>query len=108
MPLPHRAGRNPQRSITMKKGFLGGLVALAASALLTIQPLLAAPAIDNVAFNRVWTRQDWLVSQGLVDRSWTWGPAPISDPVRETYVEGVDGKRTVQYFDKSRMEINDP
>jgi hypothetical protein len=92
----------------MKKRFLGGLVALAATALLAVQPLLAAPTIGNVAFNRVWTRQDWLVSQGLVDRSWTWGPAPITDTLRETYVEGVDALRTVQYFDKSRMEINDP
>ncbi len=92
----------------MKKGIIAGALAVLTSALMVAQPLLAAPAIGNVAFNRVWTRQDWLVSQGLVDRSWTWGPAPITETLRETYIEGVDGKRTVQYFDKSRMEINDP
>ncbi|HMQ29331.1 MAG TPA: hypothetical protein PKD53_01335 [Chloroflexaceae bacterium] len=92
----------------MKKGLIAGALAVLSSALMVAQPLLAAPAIGNVAFNRVWTRQDWLVSQGLVDRSWTWGPAPLTETLRETYVEGVDGRRTVQYFDKSRMEINDP
>ncbi len=92
----------------MKKGFIGAALALAASALIGIQPLLAAPAISNSSFQRVWNRQDAPVAQGLTDRSWTWGPAPISETVREGYVEGVDGKRTVQYFDKSRMEINDP
>jgi hypothetical protein len=92
----------------MKQRMIGGLVAVAASALMAVQPLLAAPAISNTAFNRVWTRQDYLVTQGLVDRSWSWGPAPITDNLRETYIEGIDGKRTVQYFDKSRMEINNP
>jgi hypothetical protein len=92
----------------MKKGFIAGAIAAFTSALIVAQPLLAAPAIGNIPFSRVWTRQDYLVSQGLVDRSWTWGPAPITESLRETYIEGVDGKRTVQYFDKSRMEINDP
>lgn len=92
----------------MRKGFIGALLATATAAFLAVQPILAAPAIGNSSFNRVWTRQDWPVSQKLTDRSWTWGPAPISEALRETYVEGVDGRRTVQYFDKSRMEINDP
>ena len=28
--------------------------------------------------------------------------------LREQFAEGVEGQRAVQYFDKSRMEINDP
>jgi hypothetical protein len=90
------------------KRIFGAIAAVAASAFLATQPLLAAPAFGNTAFQRVWTRQDSVVSQNLTERSWTWGPAPISEAVRETYVEGIDGKRLVQYFDKSRMEINDP
>jgi hypothetical protein len=35
-----------------------------------------------------------------------WGPEPITAPATEQYAEGVGGTRTVQYFDKSRMEIN--
>ncbi|NJM06872.1 hypothetical protein HC891_12805 [Candidatus Gracilibacteria bacterium] len=76
--------------------------------MIAVQPLLAAPAIGNSAFQRVWDRQDRAVAERVSDRSWTWGPAPISELVREGFVEGVEGKRTVQYFDKSRMEINDP
>jgi hypothetical protein len=92
----------------MKRTVLASLFAVFAAALLALQPMLAAPAIGNESFLRVWTRQDYPVSQGLTDRSWTWGPAPISGIMRETYIEGIDGLRTVQYFDKSRMEINDP
>lgn len=92
----------------MKRTVLASVFAMLAAALLALQPALAAPAIGNESFLRVWTRQDYPVSQGLTDRSWTWGPAPISGIMRETYIEGIDGLRTVQYFDKSRMEINDP
>jgi len=77
-------------------------------ALLLIQPALVAPVIDNPAFHRVWERQDRTVTEQVSGRSWTWGPAPISGELRETFVEGLAGRRTVQYFDKSRMEINDP
>ncbi len=90
------------------KRILGTLAALAGAALLSLQPVLAAPTIGNPAFQRVWTRQDQPVAQKLTDRSWTWGPGPITEVVREAYAEGVEGKRAVQYFDKSRMEINDP
>jgi hypothetical protein len=75
---------------------------------LTIAPVLAAPAIETTAFQRVWDRQDRAIAEHISDCSWTWGPAPISEVLREQLVEGVEGKRTVQYFDKSRMEINDP
>jgi hypothetical protein len=71
-------------------------------------PAMAAPAIGNPAFQRVWDRQDRAVAEHISDRSWTWGPAPISDPLREQLIEGAEGQRLVQYFDKSRMEINDP
>ncbi|NJN18439.1 MAG: hypothetical protein HC822_20395 [Oscillochloris sp.] len=92
----------------MRKGFIATLLTGATAVFLAAQPILAAPAFGNVPFQRVWTHQDYVVSQNLVDRSWTWGPAPISEAMRESYAEGIDGKRTVQYFDKSRMEINDP
>ncbi|HEX9441473.1 MAG TPA: hypothetical protein VF909_17435 [Roseiflexaceae bacterium] len=90
------------------KRIIMSLGTLVGAALLAVQPALAAPAFGNPAFARVWDRQDRAVAEHVSDRSWTWGPGPISDALRESYVEGVDGKRTVQYFDKSRMEINDP
>ncbi len=91
-----------------RRHFIGGVCAAAASLALRLEPARAAQTITNDAFRRVWTRQDYPVQQQLTNRSWTWGPAPISDPVREQYAESPEGMRTVQYFDKSRMEINDP
>jgi hypothetical protein len=87
---------------------IGSVVVVALVALLAAGPALAAPAIGNAAFGRVWERQDRAVAEQMSGRSWTWGPAPISELMRETFVEGNEGTRAVQYFDKSRMEINDP
>lgn len=84
------------------------VIALLASTLLVIPAARAAPPIGNAAFQRVWMRQDLPVAERVSDRSWTWGPAAISEVMREPFVEGSEAMRTVQYFDKSRMEINDP
>jgi hypothetical protein len=43
----------------------------------------------------------------LVQRSWVWGPA-TGDPFLELYASAPGGRRVVQYFDKGRMEVNDP
>ncbi len=64
-------------------------------------------AFAHPAFQRVWTRTDLLVQQGQVDRSWYWGPQPRT-ATQEQWIEAPGGQRLVQYFDKSRMEINDP
>ena len=72
------------------------------------QPVFADPA-----FERVWNRLDHPVYLGEAARSYTWGfSAPgvgaRSGGFQEEYQEGKDGLHLVQYFDKSRMEINDP
>src|SRR3954451_19103618 len=70
----------------------------------------AAPAGANFAdptFERVWGRTDYLVSIGQVARTWYWGPAPGA-ALLEPYDEGPGRVHQVQYFDKSRMEINNP
>jgi hypothetical protein len=59
-------------------------------------------------FQRTWERTDKLVASGQVQRSWYWGPVPNTGGILEDYAEGAGGKRLVQYFDKSRMEVNDP
>lgn len=66
----------------------------------------AAPFADP-AFSRVWERTDAPVLSGLVRRSWYWGPEP-GRVLNEPFAEGANGVRQVQYFDKARMEINDP
>jgi len=59
---------------------------------------------------RVWTRTDRPVAEGKVSRSWFWGPGPNTPGLLEAYKEAPNGsgQRVVQYFDKSRMEINNP
>jgi len=59
-------------------------------------------------FQKLWARTDQLVANGQVKRSYYWGPQPISDAIWEDSAGSPGGKHLVQYFDKSRMEINDP
>jgi hypothetical protein len=94
------------------KRFSFPLLALLAVGLITVQSALAAPDA-RVAFRRLWERTDLAVDQQVVARSWTWGNlvSPIISGIavqQEPYVEAPGGQRDVLYFDKSRMEINDP
>jgi hypothetical protein len=55
-----------------------------------------------------WARTDLPVEQGIVARTWMWGPEPYTEGMFEPYADSPDGERLVQYFDKSRMEITYP
>lgn len=94
-----------RRGATLAAGLLA--VAVAASA----APLGAAPFDGNrtsfadSGFARVWTRTDSEPVRG--GRTWYWGPGPWFDNA-EFYRQGAGGLRTVQYFDKARMELNNP
>jgi hypothetical protein len=57
------------------------------------------------AFRRKWERADRPVLTGAVRRPWLWGPISFA-AATEPYAQGRGGVRDVQYFDKSRMEIN--
>lgn len=59
------------------------------------------------AFQRVWERTDKPVADGRVSRTWMWGPQP-GRSLQEPFKEGPNGQHLVQYFDKARMEINNP
>ncbi|HUS15602.1 MAG TPA: hypothetical protein VM536_11375 [Chloroflexia bacterium] len=73
----------------------------------------AAPAGAQVAgfadpaFQRTWERTDKPVADAKANRSWFWGPSP-GFSIQEPYKQGAGGTRLVQYFDKTRMEINNP
>lgn len=58
-------------------------------------------------FQQVWSRTDQPVASGDVSRTWMWGPEANTDILQEPYAESSKGLRTVQYFDKARMEIID-
>jgi len=90
------------------RNVIGIVTALVAAVVVLGSTVLAAPEIADSAFKRVWDRQDLLIeNQQVKDRSWTWGPN-VSGALEEDLKQGVNGKRRVQYFEKSRMEINDP
>jgi hypothetical protein len=69
--------------------------------------LLAPQAFSDPLFQQIWERTDSPVSGGLVQRSWYWGPGP-GEIKSEPYAGNASGARLVQYFDKARMEINNP
>lgn len=64
---------------------------------------------DTSSFKALWDRTDSLVASQKITRSWFWGPK-ADWTTREDYVDDPQGTKTrlVQYWDKSRMEINDP
>ncbi len=62
------------------------------------------PVIDNLA--QVWERTDSAQVRG--DRTFLWGPEPLIPIIDEPLAGVPDGQRAVLYWDKSRMEVNDP
>ncbi len=90
------------------------------SAVALIMLPLAAPAAPGLAaaaaptegfaapqFRSIWQRDDGPVAAGKVSPPWMWGPGPFHTNY-EPY-EGTPGaSHLVQYFDKGRLEINDP
>jgi hypothetical protein len=88
---------------------LHGLTVLITLVALLAPPPAAAQEIPfaSPAFQELWLRYDLPVKEGKDPRSWTWGPASFFSGT-EPYRESPGGRRLVQYFDKTRMEINDP
>jgi len=90
-------------ALTLPAMFAGILVSQAAPSAQTQTFGFAHPA-----FQRVWERTDLPVAAHQANRSWYWGPAADSPGLIEANRESPGGFRLVQYFDKSRMELNDP
>ncbi|HEX5165534.1 MAG TPA: S8 family serine peptidase [Thermomicrobiales bacterium] len=65
-------------------------------------------AVDYPEFLRTWQRTDEPVKQLVAQRTWMWGDGQASDAMVEAYADAPGGYRSVKYFDKSRMEVNDP
>lgn len=90
---------------TVKKPVALGLAFLLM--VMAVAPVAAVIEADE-AFYNTWARTDKPVADGLVQRTWMWGPEANSEVIAEPYVEHPTGERPVQYWDKSRMEVNDP
>src|SRR5690348_16389756 len=86
---------------------LVAILALALPFLVQQAPTQAQTGFTDPAFQRTWERTDKPVADGKANRSWYWGPTP-GFSVQEAYKNAPGGQRLVQYFDKTRMEINNP
>jgi N-acetylmuramoyl-L-alanine amidase len=65
----------------------------------------AAPVFASTGFQNLWEYSDKKVAETpSPGRGFTWGPVSLG-VFQETYAEGSGGERTVQYYDKSRMEL---
>ncbi len=91
-----------RRFVGVFAAILMGLSILAPSVDAATVPIAGAP------FYNTWARTDYPVTTGVVSRTWMWGPQADSVALDEPYAESPGGKRLVQYFDKSRMEITHP
>jgi len=87
---------------------------VSAATLVILTTLLSSIGISaqsglDPAMVALWERTDRPVADQQVDRSWLWGPQ-ANDIRYEPYTHAplADNQRLVAYFDKSRMEINDP
>lgn len=99
-----KKGWNAER----KSGWRVGMAMLTAA--LVLGPSLTMAQKDPVevtAFTEVWQRADYPVAKGVAKRSWLWGPE-ARENVAEPLAESPNGMRQVRYYDKSRMEMNDP
>ncbi len=72
-------------------------------------PAQAAPVegFASPQIGAVWLRDDGPVAAHSVARSWMWGPGPFYTDY-EPLSDALEGNHLVQYFDKGRLEINDP
>ena len=73
---------------------------------LALAPAASAAPTEHTAFERTWARTDMPIVAQQTQRTWMWGPAATTGLLSEPYVNSPGGTRIVQYFDKSRMEIN--
>ncbi|MCX2726592.1 hypothetical protein OO015_03680 [Thermomicrobium sp. 4228-Ro] len=89
-----------------------GVLALVSTLAFGWLPASSAQAETNTfadaAFAARWERVDRPVAAGVVQRSWIWGPTPLTGGLTERYQESPDRTRLVQYFDKGRMELTHP
>jgi hypothetical protein len=84
----------------------GAPAVIGAAAAVTTDQTFADPS-----FAALWRRVDEPVRQHKAERSWFWGSGPGAtrfEPYKGATSAGGGDTRLVQYFDKARMEINQP
>jgi len=99
----NRGGTHLIRSIKKPVALIAALLLLTMS----LAPVSAVIEAEEAFYNN-WARTDMPVSDGTVSRTWMWGPEPNTEVIAEPYAEHPIEMRPVQYFDKARMEVNNP
>lgn len=92
--------------LKIRTGLLFFVVVCACQLLLAaVNPAYAALDFGNPRFQALWNYSDLAVASGQgAGRGYTWGPSSLGS-LQENYFEAPCGTRQVQYFDKSRMEL---
>lgn len=95
-----------------RHGILATVLTLSLLALAQPAPALAEdldldPSFASDPIPEIWAQADGDDARSGPNQSWIWGPA-IHAATHEPYADSPDGVREVYYFDKARMEINDP
>jgi hypothetical protein len=91
--------RSPDGETHMRRGWIIGgvmLMILGLTAYPTGAATFAVPAFQT----------QWVAGEAITTNFW--GPPTTSDGKTEYYKDAPSGQRTVQYFDKGRMEWTDP
>jgi len=99
---PH--GKPPQ--VVVRDLGTGETFGLARVGWVAWQPPAVSPVVVQ-GWRATWDREDRPVAAGVVARTWVWGPEPFL-MLEEPYLDAAGGRRAVQYWDKSRMEVNQP
>jgi glucose/arabinose dehydrogenase len=88
------------------KFILALLIFLLLLSLSLVPAAISAPSFADTKFKDLWEYSDKRVNEiPNAGRSYTWGPQTLG-VYREDYQNAPGGKRQVQYFDKSRMELS--
>ncbi|HST05283.1 MAG TPA: M1 family aminopeptidase [Chloroflexia bacterium] len=102
---------NPHaRNISRRATFLC-VAGLALGAIANVTPAKAAPlrapseGFADAAIHARWTADEGCTTCG--DHVWMWGPGAFYTEY-EPYSDTPQGNHLVQYFDKGRLEVNDP
>lgn len=100
--------------ISRRKARIGLALILLLTAVLPTLPAAertarAAPSegFADSQIRAIWARDDQQVASGSIKRAWMWGPGPFYTDY-EPLSGSPQGNHLVQYFDKGRLEVNDP
>jgi hypothetical protein len=105
--MKRATSRLPHPAFAVMVALLVAWVALSPAAFSQAQQQAGQQDFANSAFRAKWDRTDGPVVAGAILRPWIWGPAP-GRTLPEQFAGLPGNNHLVQYFDKGRMEINDP